>query len=292
MEKSKWEWDDRRKVFVQKGFKVESLDYEKGSDKFGDVIPKKSYSPLTVRWNNTFEMAQQFRFIIALSWIKNHFTKIHKNSKRRKTIIDFGCSRSVVYQRWRNNMNYFNCPKIYYCGFDSNFKRISQGRELYAKKKNDKVEYFLGNMASPLSFPVKADVIVAMEILEHLDPERVDIFFKNIYNNLRKDGIGIISSPNPKQGEDWTWSDSSKGHWKEYSWDIASNLIKDNGFTVLDRIGVLPSRNYFKKTSFPKLRKRLVEHLPSSFVNPILMFAEKDMSMNREWICKVVKRKK
>lgn len=283
---NKWIWNEEEKLYVQEGFHPEELVNTLGANKFGDVLSRLSYSPISVRWNNTFEEAQQMRFMVCLHWIKSRLSYLLnvEGKKRKKLIIDLGCSRSIVYQRWRNNMSHFNCPQIYYWGFDSHLERIQQGRTLFKKKKNDSVVYFLGDILKEVRFPARADVIVAMEILEHLPPDKAGNLFKNIRRNLKKTGVAIVSSPNPAEKDSFVWADSEKGHHKEYPWFQAKEMMVNHGFEIIDRVGVLPVRNYFRRTSFPEIRKELVKHLPSSFVNPILLLAEDNMSLNKEWI--------
>jgi len=282
-----WKWNETKKLYVQNGFVLGELDDSLGTNKHGDVIQKESYSPNKVRFYNSFEEAQQVRFIVALHWMKSRLSDILnvEGKKRKKLILDLGCSRSFIYRRWKNNMNYFGWSLIHYWGVDSNLKRIDDGRAMFTKKKNDSVIYFLGDLSREMKFPGKADIVFCLEVLEHVPREKVYTFLNNIYNNLSDHGSAIISSPNPKEKGGFVWKDSPKSHHYEYKWEEAKELFEDNGFEIIKVTGVLPDRNYFRESSFYKLRKRLAEHLPGPIINNILLTAEKDMSKKRQWIC-------
>lgn len=286
-----WKYDESKGVYIQDRFTSGELDEDVGTNVYGDVLQKESYSPNKVRFYNSFEEAQQTRFIVCLHWIKEHFSDLLETEKvkRKKLIIDLGCSRSFVYRRWKNNMNFFNWPQIHYWGVDSNLKRINDGRNSIEKKKNDSLIYFLGDLSEKMVFPAKADVIVCMEVLEHLPVSKARNILNNIYKALKSSGIAIISSPNPKNKGEFVWKDSQKSHFYEYTFEEAEKLFEDNGFSVIDKTGVLPDREYYKQTSFPELREKLIRYLPPPIVNNFLLLAEEDIRMKRQWICKLKK---
>ena len=114
---------------------------------------------------------------------------------------------------------------------------------------------------------------------------------KTIYDSLRDDGIAIISSPNPKEKDGWVWGEESKSsHHHEYIWEEAKGLFEEFGFKILDVTGVLPDRNYFRRSKFKKERDKMAKYFPSSFVNNLFLLIEDDMDMKRQWICKIMKK--
>ena len=286
-----WNWDSEKKVYLQAGFVPGELDDQLGTNKHGDVIQKESYSPNKVRVYNSFEQAQQIRFMVALHWMKSRLSDILnvEGKKRKKLILDLGCSRSFIYRRWKNNMNHFNWSQLHYWGVDSNLKRINDGRDSFVKKKNDSVVYFLGDLSKPMTFPAKADIVICLEVLEHIAKSKVSYLLNNVRNSLSDQGIAIISSPNPKKKGEFVWKDSSDSHHYEYTFKEAKALFKKD-FKIIDHTGVLPDRNYFRESSFPNLRDKLVQYLPAPMVNNILLLAEKDMSKKRQWIFKLQKK--
>ena len=287
-----WEWNNEESVYVQEGFVWGKLDKELGTNKQGDVIGKSIYDPNSARWYNSFEQAQSIRFAVALHWMKSRLSEMLnvEGKKRKKLILDLGCSRSFIYRRWKNNMNFFNWPTLHYWGVDSSLKRINDGRNSFVKKKNDSVIYFLADLSSNIKFPAKADILICLEVLEHIPKSKVHTLLNNIYNALNSTGIAIISSPNPKEKGGWVWAESQKSHHYEYIWEEAEKLLISHGFEILDVTGVLPDRNYFRESSFLPIRKRLAELLPASMINNILLLAEEDMSKKRQWITKLQKK--
>jgi len=55
-------------------------------------------------------------------------------------------------------------------------------------------EFYQMNVEKPIRLKQKFDVVVAFEVIEHLD--NTDMLLVNAYNNLKKEGIFIISFPN------------------------------------------------------------------------------------------------
>jgi len=287
-----WSYNLDEDVYVQDGFVIGDLDGELGTDKHGDVKNRNIYDPNFVRWSNTFEVAQQVRFMTVMTWVRSHLTNIaaSEGKKRKKLLIDLGCSRSFIYRRWKGNMNYFSWPIIHYWGVDSSLKRINEGRVEIIKKKNDSLVYFVGDLNREMQFPGKADLLICLEVLEHIPEKNVGNLLSTIKNNLRKDGMAIISSPNPESSGSWVWGDESQhSHHKEYTWEEAKKLFEDHGLKVQDYTGVLPDRNYFRRSSFGKLRAELVKHFPAPWVNNILLLAEPSMDIKRQWICSVTR---
>lgn len=285
-----WEWNETASLYIQEGLDL-SKGIGLGTDKHGDVINKNIYNPRHSRLYNSFEQAQVFRFQIAVNWAKIHFQDLEKKEekKRMKVVTDFGCSRSFWYQYWRYQGNYFGWPLIYYQGVDINLKRIQEGRESFVPKKNDRLVYFLGNLSSQIKMPNLADVIICLEVIEHIDPEKVHTLLNTLYNGLKSTGLLILSSPNPKKIGTWVWENSPQSHHYEYTFSETKDLLKKSGFKIVDHTGVLPDRNYFKSSSFPKLRKRLCEIMPAPLVNNFLLLAEKDIQKKRQWILKAKK---
>jgi len=280
-----WDWDNSKRLYVRRGF---TDDVESKIGKHGDVVQKEMYNPRKVRWYNSFEMAQQIRFMICLEWIRQHFQDLARKEKKKRLIIDLGCSRSFVYQFWRHNCNYFGWPQIHYWGVDANYKRIEEGRNMFVKKKNDRVVYFLADLACPLRFPAKADVVVCMEVIEHLPPRKVLYLLNNVKNALNSTGIAIISSPNPESKGEWVWENSEESHHYEYTWKEARKIFENNGLVILDRTGVLPYRNYRSTTTNP-YRNQIANYLPAPLVNNVLLTGEVNMYKKKMWICKVKK---
>jgi len=290
--KTEWELIPVGDVHLVRGSNLNDLKIGLGTDRHGDVLGRDIYNPRHARLFNSFEQAQIMRFLVGITWAREHFQELEKKEgkKRRKVVTDLGCSRSFWYQYWKFQANYFGWPLLLYQGVDINFDRIDQGRKMFIKKKNDILEYFLVDLSSRFTLPKKADFLVCMEVLEHVEKTKVHTLLNSIHKNLKRSGIAIISSPNPLNEGGWVWKDSGKSHHYEYTFAQAKSLLEENGFEIINHTGVLPDRNYFKTSKFPKIRKKLATFLPAPMVNNILVMLESDVSKRRQWIIKAKKK--
>ena len=106
---------------------------------------------------------------------------IRKYKKDKLKILDIGCGQGIF--------AFFADKKWTIYGFDTDKDRIRRAKNI--KLKN--VSFFLAD-AEKFDFNKKIDVVIALDIIEHLKhPERC---FKRIYKNLKDDGIFIVSNPN------------------------------------------------------------------------------------------------
>jgi len=277
--------DEDKDLWIQDSFTgaKDSMAHETG-----DVSSSEIYNPRKVRWFNSFEFAQQIRYMVALNWMREHFVKLSKKNKKRRQVLDLGCSYSFLYNFWRSNGNYFGWPKIHYHGVDANIKRIQKGRETFVPKRNDILTYYLADVTKPIALikELKVDIIVCMETIEHLPKKKVPVLMKNIRKNLKKDGIIIMSSPNPKkeEGENFVWKDSQKGHIYEWGFDEIYDLYKEEGLKVIDYCGILPVRNYRNKTVHKDIGGHLSDYLPFTVVNNILCLLDHPLECSKQWM--------
>lgn len=78
------------------------------------------------------------------------------------------------------------------------------------------------------------DIIYARHIIEHFEPEKVILIFKNCYRFLRKDGIFILIFPNLKNINVATyefWNDLT--HKRPYTASILIEKLKEIGFKII-----------------------------------------------------------
>lgn len=278
-------------IFIHKQF-------EKPTQSFiTDGISKDAFNPSKMRWFNTFEISQFIRFIVVLTWIKKYFDKLSREkqiSNKRRYIADFGCSRSQLYGYWRSNCNYFGWPKISYSGVDADVNRLTIGRKLITPKKNDKFNHYLTDLTVPFKLRQKMDVITCLETIEHVPKDKVENVLKNIKKNLKRNGIAIISSPNPlkDKGETWVWNSPEDGGDHSYEWNFEEicQLLRKLNFEIIQYCGCSPRREFKTNTSLYKsLITPLTNNLPSSLVYSILCTVD-DIELSKQWIVMVKKR--
>ena len=163
------------------------------------------------------------------------------------------------------------------------------GKQLITPKKNDRLRYFIQDLSEPFTLPKKCDVIVSMEVLEHILPSKTNIFLENIYGNLKNKGYVIISSPNPdkKNGEQFVWEEP---HCYEWSFSEAKSLLKKSGFKIIKKCGILPRRNFYSHSKNKELYKQLKEFYPSTIVANILCPIGK-INLCKQWMMLLRKRR-
>jgi 2-polyprenyl-3-methyl-5-hydroxy-6-metoxy-1,4-benzoquinol methylase len=255
-------------------FDLRSETYFKTESKLND----NTFNLIKMRWFNTFEVAQFFRFIIALNWLREYFSKSKANYR---VLVDFGCSRGQLYTFWRNNGNYFGWPRLHYYGVDADHRRLEPQ---LPHKANDEYHAVIADLGYPLKMPEKADAIVAMEVLEHIPMNKASTFMKNIYNNLKSDGIAILSSPNPdkNKGEQWAWKDSESSHHYEWEFEEFREFAQED-FIFREFVGILP-----RKPIKDSLYRELKSSLPFSFIGNMAGLTY-HVSHCRQWMALMLK---
>ena len=127
---------------------------------------------------------------IRISYIKNNIIKtlkleITKKPLNKVKILDIGCGGGLLSEP----MSKLGAEVV---GIDASDKNIKIAK-IHAKKNNLDIKYIC---ASPenLKTDDKFDVILNMEIIEHVD--NVDLFLKSCSHLLKKNGIMFIATLN------------------------------------------------------------------------------------------------
>ena len=167
------------------------------------------------------------------------------------------------------------------------------GKTTITPKRNDRFKHYLADLTVPFKLKKRMDVIVCLETIEHVPKKKVIEVLKNIKRNLKRDGVAILSSPNPRKdkGEEWAWGESSHGdHSYEWSFGEITKLLQDNvGLKIIDCCGCLPRREFKNRTSWKSPRDALASRLPPSLVNSILCTID-NMDLCIQWMTIVRKR--
>ena len=160
-----------------------------------NTINKKEiekFSKIAEEWWNPegkFKPLHKFN-PIRISYIMNSIMKsfnIQNNKKPLKKIkiLDVGCGGGLLsepMQRLGADVT----------GIDASYKNIEIAK-IHAKKNNLDIRY-LCTSPENLQIKTKFDVILNMEIVEHV--EDVDFFLKSCSNLLKKDGIMFVATLN------------------------------------------------------------------------------------------------
>ena len=142
-------------------------------------------------WNPTGKFKPLHKFNpIRISYIKENIINTFKIKNKDKPlknlkILDIGCGGGLLSEPMRR-------LGADVTGIDASEKNI-QVAKLHAKKNNLDIKYL---STSPENFKtrVKFDVILNMEIIEHV--EDVNFFLKSCSSLLRKDGIMFVATIN------------------------------------------------------------------------------------------------
>jgi SAM-dependent methyltransferase len=130
-------------------------------------------------------------------------------------------------------------------GVDRDESSIAYGRSLAVQVGLSDNSLFLGELAD---LPGKYDVVIASEVLEHLDEAQLSILLASVYEALRAGGMFLITVPNGfgwYEFESWIWNKCGLG------WLLSR--------TRLERTLML-----FKVWLSGKSEEQMVEQYPSS----------------------------
>ena len=142
-------------------------------------------------WDPTGKFKPLHKFNpVRISYIKENILNTFNLKNKKKIldgirILDIGCGGGLLSEP----MSRLGASVV---GIDASDKNINVAK-LHAKKNNLKIEYFC---ASPENFKTdtKFDVILNMEIIEHVDD--VNVFLKSCSKLLKKNGIMFIATLN------------------------------------------------------------------------------------------------
>ena len=100
-------------------------------------------------------------------------------------IVDLGCGPGWYAPCFKNHR---------YLGYDGNPHTL----KLAGKYKDDKHRFFVADLSKPLSVSTKADMVISLEVGEHIPAEFEDVFFDNIFKFDPK--VILLSWAVPGQG--------------------------------------------------------------------------------------------
>lgn len=146
--------------------------------------------------------------------------KIAKRYSKNKEVLDIPCGMGWGTSLLRNTKRVI--------GVDNSYTAIEEATKLYG----DIANFQVGDM-SKLDFEDNFfDTIICLEGFEHV-PEKIgDNFLVECERMLKKDGVLILSSPYPIQGE----HSGNPYHIKEYKPDEIRQKLGGNGFRILKEI--------------------------------------------------------
>ena len=91
---------------------------------------------------------------------------------------------------------------------------------------------------------LKFDVILALELLEHINPSEVFILYNKIYKLLKPDGKLILSIPINEGLKEMETNPNA--HVRDYTFSIISAELELNGFKIIDKKFLYAFDKYYK----------------------------------------------
>jgi SAM-dependent methyltransferase len=105
---------------------------------------------------------------------------------RLKKVLDVGCGKGY------GSMALATVAESI-TGIDSDEKSLEFAREHYT---HPRITFRNTDVTRPFDLSHEFDVAVAFEIIEHLQPSKVDDFLKRLVDGLHSGGLALISTPN------------------------------------------------------------------------------------------------
>jgi SAM-dependent methyltransferase len=184
-----------------------------------------------------------------------HIVKNVISPFNKQTILDVGCGDGRLCYEIKKE----NC-KI--SGVDYSERAIS-----FARAFNPEIDFFVQDIKR-LNFPVKFDVVILMETLEHFIPSEIPIVLSNLSNVLREDGKLIITVPSKNML-------LNKKHYQHFTAESLAETV--NPYFRVIKINGHEKISYHKKI-FMFLRK--IGHLIYPFRNKIFLVKKFFIFMN------------
>ena len=194
-----------------------------------------------------------FRYEFASKFVKN------------KTVLDIGCGLGLG----SNFLAKHGAKSV--LGIDNSLKAIN-----YAKTKfvGSNIKFMRWNALQLNELKTEYDVVVALEVIEHLPNDSYAKFIKQIAKVLKKKGICILSTPNKLTSSPNTKKPSNPYHTREFEPQELTKLF--NLYTKRNLYGLLcTNKNYLKyrNLSAKTLRKKLITYICSfKFIHLLLPY--------------------
>lgn len=212
---------------------------------------KKKYSnPNTSKlWDRLlFEKNNE---LVRSSIYQDKINKVFKFFKKQKgTLLDIGFGRGNLEKKiLRHKL------KIDLYGIDISPKAVSTA------KKEMKGKYVVGNIFKLPFYTSFFDNLVILDVIEHIEKDRIMVGFKEVKRVLKTEGNLIISVPlNENLKELNKEGKNHNAHLREYTLKILTKELNKVGFKIFRHECLYAFRNFYKPKSFvvkfaPFLRK-------------------------------------
>ncbi|MBP7832461.1 MAG: class I SAM-dependent methyltransferase [Candidatus Levybacteria bacterium] len=208
-------------------------------------------------WNEHFNSALTLKDQDLMTRDKIHKIKSLIPNKKLK-ILDLGFGQGYIEELLNDNKNY----ELY--GIDISSTAVKRA------KKKFKGNFITGDISKIETHYKKNffDVILALELMEHISPTKIFNFYKSLHSLLKPHGILIISTP---LNEDLrNKKENPSGHVRDYQPAVIKMEQELSGFRILE------SHTFYAFEKNYKIKKFLTRVFPNHWKpNNIVVKSEK-----------------
>lgn len=221
------------------------------------------------------------------------WTHVLKNAKIGETIVDFGAGKcNLLEVMYRNRYK----PEKY-IALEFSDSDVEFAKEKF-KNVNFPIEIHQQDIIKPeLDFTeFQADKVVSFEVAEHVGRQNVPEFLKNFKKCGKDTATFYLSTPNydPSVGAAGNHTyNSNDGRGKapqELDHFELQDMIKEAGFTIVNKFGTFASQKDYKSTlnewqlkAFNKLSEYYDSNMLSNLMAPMV---EPELARNTLWVLK------
>jgi len=246
--------------------------------------------------NFSFVNAGTVKNIFKLLQTINKIYLIHK--KKKITLLDLGCSVGNFINFHNSRYTFYirgQHKKIIYTGVDINKKYINEFKswvdlERESIKKNINIindDVINCKLWDNCFF---YDVIIAFEIIEHIDADDVGLFLNNCFEHMDANSVLFISTPVHYIKDEFLFRPIFHKH--EFYYDELIKIVNDFGFEIIDEFGTFFYAECFKMWLNRKSEKiksvykdMLSACLPTKFVNELINLVYGEYNENLTIVC-------
>ena len=184
--------------------------------------------------------------------------------------LEIGCGNGYTSSQLINSYSHYHALE----GSQTAIENMQQ-RLLEANIKQEKYTLTVADLTEYKLAPESYQLVLAFDVLEHIDPQELNKTLKSIHDSLSINGKIVITVPAFK----WLWTniDTLSGHYQRFDSKSMTQVLEANGFKV-DYLSyifmtVLPfylAQRFMLNQKQDQLKSNLAESHMS--INPIINF--------------------
>jgi 2-polyprenyl-3-methyl-5-hydroxy-6-metoxy-1,4-benzoquinol methylase len=190
----------------------------------------------------THESSNSFYIFQHLFWGLEHYTYIkfviNQISKiKHHTLLDIGCGEGRIIKELE-----LQNPNVQHTGIDISPTAIAFANSFTTKSN------FLTHDITTSKYPDNFDIIISCEVIEHISPEKLDSYIKNISTSLKPGGYFIFTTPT-------TNVPTNKKHYQHFTLEILKKKLQN--YFLIEEVHYLNRINLVSKILNKLLANRI-----------------------------------